>query len=387
MTRRIALLAVAVFLPMTGLLAQHQVSLRDLTLVRNRTWAVDEFLEIRAGGLYAFPDSEDQTTFAEKSTTLDGHVYFRGKNFLSGKGRTDAYIGRDGWYLGVVEGDPKTAKNFWRFEFYGQNWMAYQREGFFDGDNFVPTGMFDKTKWDARVMAATSPTAGMKAEAGAFYGQRKFNRNEQTSPAYVIPENYNVYGLEIIVEENKIQVDQKTRLPFRGALFSAFLRTEWNDSKERFGLPGNQSTLPSQIIRGGLHAEILSPASQTATWMITGDAAMGPKDDRIWIYDPWKPEGRWFVDGKFELRWLMGDYFSLQPGFRLLYQRIADEFQTSEDDKIFWGGSVRFRWDPSENIAFVLDYSYLSSNERAPVKINEDSLTNHWVYAGFELRF
>ncbi len=387
MRGKLSALTIAITLPLAGLAAQHQVSLKDLSLVRNRTWAVDEFLEIRAGGVYAFPDSENDATFAETSTTMDGHVYFRGKNFLSGKGRTDLYIGRDGWYAGVVEGDSKQAKNFWRFEAFGQNWMGFQREGFFDGDDFIPTAMFDKSKWDVRIMAATSPTAGMKAEAGAFYGQRKFNTNEQTSPAYVIPKNYKVYGFDLIVEENKIQVDQKTRLPFRGGLFSAWLRTEWNDSSEIFGAPGNESTLPKQVVRGGLHVELYSPASQSATWIITGDAAMAPKTDRIWIYDPWKPEGRWYIDGKAELRWLMGDHFSLRPGARILYQRISDEFQNSDEDKVFWGASLRFRWDPSENTAFVLDYSYLSSNERPPVKLNVDTLTNHWVYMGFELRF
>jgi len=379
--------ALAVFLPLSALAAQHQVSLRDLTIVRNRTWAVEEFVEIRAGALYAFPDSKDDLNFAEDSTTLDGHLYYRGANFFSGKGRTDAYIGRDGWYVGVVEGDPKTAKNFWRFEFYGQNWMGYQREGFFDSDNFVPTGMYDKTRWDARIMAATSPAAGIKAEAGGFYGQRKFNRNEQTSPSYTIPENYNVYGFELIAEDNKVQVDQKTHLPFRGALFTAWLRAEWNDSSKLFGLPGNESTLPAQVIRGGLHTEIYSPASQTATWILTGDGGIATKDDRIWIYDPWKPEGRWYADAKAEIRWLWGDHFSVQPGLRVLYQRVDDEFQTSSDDKLFWGGSFRFRWDPSESVALVIDYSYLSSNERSPVKLNRDTLSNHWVYAGVELHF
>ncbi|MEZ5988987.1 MAG: hypothetical protein R3F30_07660 [Planctomycetota bacterium] len=352
--------------------SQHQASLEDLKVVRHRTYAVDQFLEVRGGALYGFADGEDPVRYVENSLVFDGSAYLRTKNPITGQGRLDAYVGRDGFYGSIIDGDPKTAKNYTRFEVFGRQWASFIREGFYQGDDFIPVGMYDYRWWKARMLLAANVTEGLKGEMGVFYGQNAFDRNGQTSGSYTIPDDHAVYGFEVLGEENRLEVDPATRLPYKGYTFSGWITQEWNDSQQTFGIVGRESRLPKSLIRGGAHFEYYMPASDTTSWFITGDGMISPKDDRITIYDPWKTQGRWWIDGTFELRWLLGDHFSLQPGVRVQYLRLADEFGTSEENKFFWGGQVRTRWDPSESVAVVTEQC-IHNESREPVELGQDT--------------
>jgi len=370
-----------------SLTAQFQTpTYRDLTVVRNRPWARNEFLEFRAGVLGTIPSGEDEGRLATREFGIDGHAFLHQNKNPSGGPSIDAYVGRDGAYFGWREGNLQTQRGYTRFEVHGRQWGNFVREGFYNSDNFVPVGSYRMRDWRASLSFATTIGEGIKAEFGGFYGQNQFDRYGDTSPSYTIPENYNVWGVSIKAEENKLEVDPQTNLAFRGSLFSLWADREWNDNNGLFGTAGRETSLPAAVIRGGGHLEYYAPYTNTGTFILQVDGAVAPDDDRVWIYDASKPVGQIYGDLRVDYRWLLSNTLTFRPRFQVQYIKIANEFSTSTDNKFFVGGGAELRFDASESFAIVLEYSYLSNQSREPVLIDRDTIGEHRAFLGVEFR-
>jgi hypothetical protein len=361
-------------------------SYRDMILVRNRPWAEQTFLEVAGGVIGSMPQDKDELRFAESQVSWDGHVMFHEGKFLERDGRLDVYAGKDGAYAGVTEGDPNASRGYSRLEVFGRQWGQFIREGFYQGDDFIPVGVYEHRDWQARLSFATQLSQSLRGEAFTFYGQHKFDPNSQTNPAYTLPDDYSVYGFGAIVEDNTLQISKRTNLPEQGYLLSVWITQEWNDSERLFGITGNESELPKSVLRGGAHLEWWLPHSANGTFAIVVDGAFSPEEDRLFIYDAAKPVGQIWVDGRLDYRFLLSDLISVRPGVRAQWVRIADEFATGTDDEFFFGAQAELRLDFSANFALTAWYSYLTNQSQPPVNLDEDSLGEHRAYAGFELR-
>ena len=385
--RTTLLTALFALFALTDVVAQgHKPSYRDLTLVRNRPWAEQDFVEFRLGADASFASGEDEARQVESVTGFQGHAYLRQTQFMGRQARFDAYVGRDGFYAGLTEGDPRTSPGYSRIEFFGRQWGQFGREGFYDGDDFIPVGLYEATDWTARLSFATRFAETLRGEVGGFYGQRKFERYSRTASQWRNPDDYSVYGVHIILEENRLQLDTVNGLPTKGYLLSALIEREWNDSNELFGITGRESSLPSALIRGYGHLEYYFPYTNSGTWVVQVDASISPEDDRVHIYDSSKPIGRIWVDGRVDYRLQIGDTLSVIPGARVQWIRLADEFRTGDTDEIFFGAQVELRADFSQDFAIALNYSFLSNESREPVLFGRDTMGEHRVWLGFEFR-
>lgn len=366
---------------------EHKPTYNDLTVVRNRRWAKTDFFEVRAGLMGIMPSGEDATRFAEKDYNLQGQAYYRSSKPFGREGRLEVYAGRDGAYASLVDGNPDAPnKGYSRIEIHGRPWGAFQREGFYDGDNFQAVGFYRMKDWRVKASFATNFAKGLKGEAGAFYGHNSFSRSSQTAPGFTIPPGFKVYGFNAHIEDNGIQIDQQSHLPQKGALFSIWIEREWNDNNDAFGTLGNETSLPAAVMRGGGHMEYYAPYTTNGTWVLSADAAMAAEDDRIFINDAGKPIGKMWVDGRIDYRLLLGDHLTLTPGFRAQWVKVAGQFGTGTDTKFFFGGQVELRYDFAESFALTAEYSYLSNESRSPISFTKDGLGEHRFFIGFEFR-
>jgi hypothetical protein len=250
----------------------------------------------------------------------------------------------------------------------------------------VPVGLYEMRDWRGRLALATRISQTMIGEIGAYYGQNTFKSNDFTNPAYVLPDDHSAYGFQITFEDNTLQLDPQTYLPAQGYILAAWVQQEWNDSDGVFGITGRETELPSSLIRGGAHLEWYFPYTDVGTWVIRADGSLSPKDDRVRIYDASKPVGEAWIDGRVSYRLLLGSTFTLSPGARVQWVRIADEFATGRDNEFFLGGQVELRADFGPSFAVALEYSYLTNESREPVSIDEDSLGQHRFFLGVEIR-
>lgn len=373
-------------LPPAALAQRHKPSYSDLVLVRNRRWAKPSFIEVRAGAVAGFAGSEDAARLAEDEIGPEGHVYIRQQKAFGRDARFDGYVGTDGAYVGLTEGDPQKTPGYSRLELFGRQWGHFIREGFYTSDDFVVVGSYRATDWRARLSFATRVSDTLRGEISGFYGRNSFDEYSKTDTAFTIPDDYSAYGVTLTVEDNTVQFDRQSLLPYRGYVLTAWITREWNDSDRLFGIVGRESSLPSAVLRGGAHLDWYLPYTNSMTFIATVDGAIAPEDDRIWIYDASKPVGEIWVDGRLDLRLLLGGPFTFTPGVRAQWVRIDDQFATTTDDKFFFGAQTALRADFSENFALALEYSFLNNESRRPVSLSNDSLGEHRLWFGFEFR-
>ncbi len=373
--------------PPARLAAQRSTaSFNDLILVRNRPYAENTLLELRLGAAGGIPNNEDESRLAETRASVDGHVYYRQQQAFGRQNRFEVYVGRDGAYVSLTEGDPKVDKGYTRLELFGRQWGNYIREGFYQGNDFVPVGLYESRDWRVRLSLASKFSGSIRAEGMAYYGKNAFKPYSRTNPAFTLPKDYSVYGIETIVEDNTLQLDRQTGLPYQGYILAAWFQIERTTSDDEFGLTGRLSSLPDQVIRGGGHLEWYFPYTNTGTFILTADVGLSPDGDRVVMYEPTKPLGQWWGDGMFEFRFLLGDIFTITPGVRVQYSRIFDQFAAAAEDKIFFGGQLRVRANLLDQAAFELEYSFLTNESRRPVGLDRDSIGQHRMWFGVIVR-
>ena len=280
-------------------------SYSDLTLVRDRSYRFPTVFQVRAGLIGTIPEDTDVAAGLDEEFGLDGHIFWR----VEGIGeRTDmvAYGGRDGAYISLTDTEVVGSNTRSRLEF-ATRYYGFQREGFYRGDSFVPTGRYESDDYLIRLGFAKEADQGISIEIAPFYKNYSFSRSDQTSGAYVIPEDYNAYGARLTVEHDTLQFDRSNHRPIQGFLFTLAVEREENDSDELFGIAGTfESRLPSGVWRGQAHLEWFFPSTQSSVWEIEVDGRLSDEADRVANYDAYSPPGHLTVDA--ELRYRLSLY-------------------------------------------------------------------------------
>jgi len=357
----------------------------DLTLVRNRPYRFPSVFQIRAGMLGGIPEDKDVAAGLDDDFALDGHIFWRAERIGE---RTDlvAYAGRDGAYVSLTDSEVVGSNTQTRLEF-ATEYFGFRREGFYRGDNFVPTGFYESDDYLIRLGFAKEAQEGITFEIAPFYRAYSFSRNDQTPGSYVVPEDYNAYGARITLEHNTLQLDNSYSRPVEGFIFTIAVEREQNDSDRLFGVPGTYlSELPSGVWRGEGHLEWYFPSTQTTFWELIVDGRLYDKEDRIAIYDAYSSPGHLTVDGQLRYRFDFGPA-TITPFAMIQFLKVLEENGVGSGEELFFGGGIEGTLDFGNNFSLVGEYSYLNNEYRRPIGIDEDLHGEHVFFAGVEVRF
>lgn len=365
-----------------GLAAQ---TFDDLSLVRDRPSPYASLLQIKAGMIGSRASPEVPAVGLEDEIGWDGHVYYRAISGGSGTG-LEAYAGRDGALLGLRDGNMLAGENTSRLEL-KTRYFPFYREGYYEGSRFTPTGRYEGKDYEAYLGFGRPADEALLFELGGFWRRNTFDRNQDTAASYVIPDDYNAYGLRLFAEHDTLVMDRNRGVPREGFLLTALAEREWNDSDRVFGFTGFQSELPSAVWRGRGHLEWYFPGSDAATWVVWLDGALLDKTDRVQSYDAQRPLGNLWGDGQLRLRWFLGDSIVLTPFAQVQFSRLRGPEFTTNDKKWFFGGGLEADVLFGESVSLNFWYSFLDNESRPPVSVSRDLHGEHMFFAGMVLRF
>lgn len=382
----------SILLPVAGLLCvlapcPLAQSYDDLTFVRNRPSPYTSLIQVRAGVLGAVPLDKDEPIGLESKLGFDGHVYYRSDQFGGRDAQIQAYAGRDGAYVGVLEGALLGRGNWSRLEL-STRYFPFYRDGFYNDSDFVPTGRYEGNDYNIGLAINREAAEDLRIEIGGFYRRNSFDRNENTATDYVIPDDYNAYGGRVWVEHNTLQLNRATGRPDSGFILTLAAEKEFNDSDGRFGTTGIfESTLPSSVWRARGHLEWLFPQSDTSTWEVFVDGSFSDRKDRVYNSDAQKPIGFLWFDAELRYRFDVGRSLTLAPLAKGQYVQSVRESGSGSDSNTFFGGGLDAALNVGDNISLIAEYSFLSNPSRPPVSATSDAFGEHRFFLGMEVRF
>lgn len=362
-------------------------SFRDLMTVRNREQPVRSLLQFRLGLNADVAKDENEANGEKDGHAVGGFAFYHQKDAFGEKWTTDAYAGRDGLYLGfkdeVFPGKQEQA----RLEFFGRLFSFY-REGYFDDGDFISTGRYEARDWGVRVAYGREAAQDTRMEVGPFFRSYSFDRNSDTAPDFVEPDDYNAYGARLVYEQNTLKLSRKHGLPEQGSLLNLAVEAEHNDSSRNFGVVGfNESRLPSSLWRGEGHLEFYHTDKGGSTWEVVLDAQLTDEDDRVFNHDAEKPNGHLWVNGTVGYRMVFWDGLFITPFGEAQFLRILDADGGSSDNETFFGGGLNIAFPFGEGMALVASYSYLTNPSRPPVEFSEDTFGEHQFFVGIDIAF
>jgi len=353
--------------------------------VRNQPYPWASVFQVRAGLRGGVPEDKDVSVGLEDDTSFDGHLYWRARR-IGDRTDMDAYLGRDGAYLGLVDSAVVGDGTSSRLEL-STRYYPFWREGYYRGDSFVPTGRYEGQDYEARLGFAQTAGEDMLIELGPFYRRYTFDANEQTAASYVVPDGFNAYGVRLTAEQSTLQLSNANGRPEQGFIMTIVAEREQNDSKGAFGVPGVwEGELPSGVWRGNAHLEWYFPSSQWTFWELVFDGRLSDREDRIANYEAQRAPGHLTVDAELRFRMDWGSA-AITPFAKGQFLRIAEEAGVGSDQKVFFGGGLDFRWDFGDAFTFVTEYSYLNNEFREPIGIDIDQYGEHMFFVGAEIRF
>lgn len=135
----------------------------DFTFVRNRPTAFSSVLQVQAGVLGGLASDENPTIGLEDEYGWDGHVYFHQDSYGDAQANLDVYAGRDGAYFSVAEGGLLGQETQSRLEI-STRYFPFYREGFYRGDDFIPTGQYEALDYGAMIGVARDVGDGLRLE-------------------------------------------------------------------------------------------------------------------------------------------------------------------------------------------------------------------------------
>lgn len=358
-------------------------SFHELTFLRDKPMAFSSFLKARAGVAGDIAENENTAIGHEDKTGFDGFLHYHNDRFTAQEAVFDAYAGRDGAVLGLRENNPGGSAN--RFEVTAR-YFPFYREGFYRSGEFIPTGRYEGDDYGAYAGIGNDAAEGLTVEIGVFYRRNEFDRNDDTSPSFLEPDDHNAFGVRLWGEHNTLVLDRNYGRPLDGFVLTAMLEREQNDSDKAFGTPIHTSELPSGLWRIRGHLEWFLPESDLGVWGFRADGAWTDEEDRVYAYDAQKPLGHVWIEGEVQFRFRFGG-LSLTPFALGQFLRVLEENGVSADDELFFGGGVRLTYDLSETFSLYGDYSYLDNPSRPPVSASEDTWGEHQFFAGLEVVF
>lgn len=360
----------------------------DLTLVRNRKNEGQDLLQVRAGVGLGFPaGTEDKSIGLESVTAPYGHVYYRRRGFTAQRAVLLAYAGFDGVYVTAKDDPDLGGEAQSRLELFGR-FFPFFREGFYRNKDFVPTGRYEGRNWGVALGTSRIVDKEFRIELGGFYRRYTFERNSTTDPNYTIPDDFNAFGGRIILEHQTLALDRDTGRPNGGFLLAVVAEREQNDSAALFGTRGlYESELPSGLFRGRGHLEWYFPHTESSTFALMVDGSLSDEGDRVYNYEASKPIGNMWFDGQLRWRLLLGRSLSITPFLAGQYVRVLRDTGAGADTKVFFGGGLDARLDAGKNLTLFANYSYLNNESRPTVSPTRDTLGEHQLFAGVEVRF
>jgi hypothetical protein len=363
-------------------------SFSDLTLVRNRKNEGEDILQVRAGvGVGVPAGSDDDSIGLESVVAPHGHVYFRKRSFTAQRAVLLGYAGFDGFFATIKEDPALGGQGQSRLDLFGRLFPFY-REGFYRDGDFVPTGRYEGSDYGALLATSRLVDPEFRIEIGGFYRRYQFERNGTTAPTYTVPDDFNGYGGRIVLEQQTLQVERETGRPNAGFLFSVAIEREQNDSDGLFGTQGIFETeLPSGLWRGRGHLEWFFPHTETSTFALMLDGSLSDEEDRVYNYDATKQVGNLWFDGQLRWRIAIGRWFTVTPFVAAQYVRVLRESGAGADNEVFFGGGLDARFDAGSNLSLFLEYSYLDNESRPTISPTKDTLGEHQLFTGVEVRF
>lgn len=366
-----------------------QASYRDFTIVRNREQPFKSLFQVRAGYRGVDAEGENLETGLTDDTAFDGYILFHSKDVAEGEDLAlDFYSGLDGTYLGLKNqlfpgrGDTQS-----RLEFFGRS-KAFFREGYYVGGDYLTTGQYEGEDYGTRISTASSLAPGMILDIGVFYRSSDFSRNSQTRPDFMIPDQFDTYGLDFILEQNTVLLSRDLGLPESGLLVSLLVQYEENDSSRMLGGTNSYlSALPSTLWRGDLHAEIYRSASESTVWEIIADGGYYDSSDRVASYHAEHVQGYIWGDATLGLRMNAGDSFVIKPFAQAQFSKILELDGVGSDEKLFWGGGLESSLIFTESMALVMSYSYVDNPSRGHAGLGDDLYGEHQFFVGLDVSF
>lgn len=361
----------------------HAQSYADMTSVRKRPTLYSNILTLRAGIRGNIAEDEIKANGQEDEFAIDGSIYYRDEHFSERDVELDAYAGTDGAIISMKEYTPGAGGG--RFEV-SMRYAQFFREGFYRKSDFIPTGRYEGNDITVYLGMGTEVEGGMILEGGPFFRRYSHDGNSDTVSSFIVPDDFDGFGLRSYFEENTLAIDRATGRPSDGHILSLKIEREWNDSSDSFGTPLFLTQLPSTVWRANLHGEMFIPQSGWGTWVIDGDGQWSDRDDRIFNNEAQKPQGFLWVDGEVGFRFDFGS-FSVTPLGMAQWSRSLKEDGRGRSQQLFFGGGVRSRYDMNELFSLYAEYTFLDNESRPPVSPSEDTFGKHQFLAGVEMRF
>ena len=277
----------------------------DFTKVRKRPTIYSSIFKFRGGIRGGLAEDEIKANGQEDEFSIDGSAFYRDEHFSERDVELEAYAGTDGAFITMEEYTPGSGGG--RFEV-SMRYAQFFREGFYRKKDFIPTGRYEGTDVTVYLGLGTEPAEGAILEGGPFFRRYSFDSNSDTLPSFIVPDNYDGYGVRSYIEENTLALDRATGRSSEGHILSVRIEREWNDSRDSFGTPLFQTRLPSSVWRVNVHGEVFIPQSGFGTWVIDGDGQWSDRDDRVFNNEAQKPQGFLWVDGE------VGFRFDVNPG-------------------------------------------------------------------------
>jgi len=358
----------------------------DVTTVRNPVLPYGQLFQLEAGVLGAYVDGPSvPANGLEDKIAWDGRVFYHDDSFGAQSSQLDAYVGRDGIVAslrdGRVVGDTSS-----RLQLSARLWQFY-RDGYYQDGSFVPVGQYEGRDYDVYLGFGREADEGLFVEFGPYYGRKDFERTDRTEPLFSVPDDYDVYGGRLFLEQSTLQLDRRKGLPRRGYLLTLVGEREWNDSSLPIGSALFQTELPDAAWRARGRLEWYIPQASDSAWEIFANGWLTDEKDRVVNSEAQHPQGSLWVDAQLRLRLPLGDSFLVTPYVQGQYLRILNETGTNSDREYFFGGGLETWLHFSQSISMHAYYSYLDNDSRPSVSISEDAHGQHMFFAGFVLRF
>ena len=388
MAVRLSCLAVVLGLCGVGpvLVAQD---LRVLTTVRNPPIPWSSLLQVKAGYLAGYAESNDPGLGNDDGDSIDGSLLYYEEALGDTKAPFLVYASRTDAYVSIGDSEVLGSNNRGRLEL-AARYVPFWRDGYYisGSPEFIPEGLYEGFEYSAYLGFATEPQEGILIEAGPFYTNHSFDRNSQTASTFAIPDDYNAYGARTSLEQNTLQWDRVTGRPTSGFIITLTVEREWNDSSATIGtLGGFQSRLPEAVWRGRGHLEWYFPQSDSMVFDLQVDAQLTDEKDRVYNSQSEKPPGQFWVDGEVGARIDFADAFWVRPYGAYQYVESRTELGTTRRDDSFFGGGLQLGLELGAGLALEADYSYLENPFRRSSTFDQDTFGEHMLFIGIVGRF
>jgi hypothetical protein len=379
------------FLSLAALFALPTTSLaqtyRDFLIVRNREQPHRSLVQIRAGYRAVDPEGENLNTGLVDDAAVDGFILYHSSEVTAKQDwNLDIYAGRDGIYLGLKDDLSYGKKAQARLELFGRP-KAFYREGFYQKGKYVTTGQYEGRDYGLRVTSAQELEKGIILDIGVFGRTNEFDRNNQTRPDFIIPDDYYGYGGSIAIEQNNVKLDRQLGLPQAGVLMTVMVEYELNTSKKSWGSPAYRTKLPDGFYRADARVEFYVPNAKSGVWEILADLGYYDSEDRVTSYHAEHMQGYIWGDGTLGYRMSLGESFVFKPFAQLQYTKILDQNGVTSSEEFFWGGGINMALIFSQNMALVLEYSYVDNPSRDHASLANDFYGEHQLFFGMDVSF